>query len=488
MINSSRLIEKGNGFQFAPSGGISDTTLLTIASQFRTNISRKYKTSPAKSLSKLYSPEETTHASVKYDGEGVFVYYDNEKNECFAFNSPSGRTRKGLPCLQKTKEKLEKAGVRKALLVAELHLIPLQNQRTRVSDVIHATSNGTSEERERLALAFYDIIMLDGVDLRENQTNFLENWKKLSQIFPQTESQETAHLVESKLIAGKNLEEFFQETTQTRGLEGIVVRSLGNPTIYKIKPSISIDAVVTGYVEGEFEQNYGVLSLLCALTAPDNKTIQTLCRVGSGFSDELREKLTPTLQNLKCDAPVPLTDSDGRPITFVKPSLVVEIDGESLQEQTLTGEAITNQTFIWDGEAYQFQYTAPSALITHATFSRLREDKEWTNGGTRMEQALSENTIKEILNPVKETPTPSKILVREVFRKENKGNIAIRKILAIEKNQKGFHRYTIHYTDFSQGRSETLKTETRVADSQERLEEILESFRLEGNKKGWTKV
>lgn len=487
MLHKTKFDDKGNGVQIASSGGISDTTLMGVATDFRNRVSRKYRTLPARLLDTTFASIAQIIASVKYDGEGVFVYFDDELNLCLAFNAPSGRTRIGLPCLEKAKTILKAKGHKKGLFTAEIYLQSKPGERTRVSDVIHITSSGTAEERESLALAFYDVVMLDGKDLRDNQRSFKTTWDLLGTLFGEDPTQ-NCHRVEGQILTGKDITAWFQKVTEERGLEGVVIKLLDNETTYKIKPSLSIDCVALGYVEGDFEDKYGVLSILCGLTAPDGKTIQALCRVGSGFTDAQREEFLPALSSLKTADPLQMTDTDGRPIHFVEPKIVVEVEGEALQETDLAGNSIASQTLQWDGKTLEFKGMANAGRLTHATFVRLREDKVWNDGGTRMEQALAETAIAAILKPAKIQSTKPEIIIREVYTKVTKGETSIRKIVVTERHQPGFATWTIHWTDFSASRKDPLKTDTRIAESTERLEAILIGFREEASKKGWTKV
>lgn len=485
MLNTHQLKNKGNGFLYAHSGGISDNTLLRIANDFRTQTSRKYKNLTPAQLPHQFQDNESLHASIKYDGEGVFVYFDEEKDICLALNSPSGRTRIGLECLNQTKKALQAAQIKKALLAAECYL-QHPSQRTRVADVLRVTANGSPEERDQIALAFYDILMIDKKDYRE--TPYEETWATLGKLLPNSHS--LAHRASGDILEAKEVRPFFEKTTQEDHLEGLVLRSLTQKSIYKLKPQLSIDAVIIGFTEGQYDNQYGVLSLLCALTAPDNKTLQVLCRVGSGLDDATRQNLLPTLQAIKCNGPIPITDADGRPTHFVQPSLVIQIDGECLQTESLQGDPVQNPTFLWDPNKteYQFLGIRPSTHISHATFSQLRPDKTWDNGGTRMEQTLGLQTIKSLLHPEPAPTQTPKIVHREVFRKENRGAIAIKKIVVVERNQPGYHKYTLHFTDYSQGRAEPLKTETYVAETPQRLQALLQPLQNEGSKKGWTKL
>jgi len=485
MLHLQQFKNKGDRFLYAHSGGIQDAQLLQTGKEFKTQVHRNSRNLTPQDIPRTFSDEEPLLASVKYDGEGVLIYFEQEKDLCFAFNTPSGRTRMGSKCLQETAQALQAAGIRQALLAGELYL--KDSNRTRVSDVLRVTCNGSSEERKNLCLAFYDILMIDGKDWRHKPHR--ETWEKLSQIFPR-ETHTKAHLAEGEITLGKNILSYFQTITENRKLEGLVVKNLTNPSIYKIKPQLSIDAVVLGYVDGETEGGYGVLSMLCGLTAPNQSTIQSLCRVSSGLDQKTREELLPLLQNLRCDNPIPITDPEGRPTQFVKPKIVIEISGEGLQTESHSGDPLLNQTFQWDPteENYQFLGLRPSARLTHATFLSTRLDKTWDQGGTRMEQALSEETIQRIVTPEKPTSSTPKILLREVYRKENRGSISIRKIIVVERDQEGFHKFTLHFTDFSQGRTEPLKSQTQVAETQERLQNLLQPLQTECQKKGWTKL
>jgi hypothetical protein len=82
--------------------------------------------------------------------------------------------------------------------------------------------------------------------------------------------------------------------------------------------------------------------------------------------------------------------------------------------------------------------------------------------------------------------------VREVYVKEAKnrdpGLAAVRKIVVVHREDPGFARYTVHWTDFSPGRKDPLQTETRIAETPERLAELLDAYRVEGGKRGWMLV
>ena len=487
MLNETAFAEKGGGLRIALSGGIADTTLLGVATTFRNTVTRKYRMLSASQLARAFPGAAEVIASTKYDGVGVFVFYDAALDLCIAFNAPSGLTRIGLACTEHVKRRLAARGHSRALLCAELYL-KADGARTRSSDVIHVTSNGSAAERGRLALAFYDAVMLDGKDLRGQQRDYGKTWQLLDDLFG-TDASAPSHRVEGERMAADALPAWFAQVTRNGG-EGIVVRALHAETAYKVKPSLSIDAAVIGYVEGEFEDKYGVLSILCALTGPDGRTLQALCRVGSGLTDEQRESLLPALSIRRITSPLSMADSEGRPIHFVRPELVIEVEGEALHEASLAGTPVVNQTFRWDGTALHFTGLSPSPKLTHPTFARVRDDKVWDDGGTRMSQVMAEHAIAAVMNPAPAAPEEPRVHLREVYAKgKTPSDTAVRKIVVVERGGGSrFARFSVFWTDFSPGRKEPLKTELRIAATPERLEALLTDYRAEGRKRGWARV
>jgi hypothetical protein len=491
MLNDTAFADKGGGLRVAMSGGIANAALMHVATTVRNTVLRKYRILPARHIPLTLGAEPSVIASIKYDGEGVFVYFDAERDLCVAFNAPSGKARIGLPCTEQVKQELIAQGHTSALLSAELYLKTVADQRSRVSDVIHATSNGTPEERNQLALAFYNVVMLDRKNLSRNEHEFEATWDLLAALFG-TDASRAFHRVEGAVIPGAAAGAWFSDVT-ARGLEGMVARLPHDPAIYKIKPSLSIDCVVIGYVEGEFEGQYGVLSLLCALTGPDGKTLQAICRVGSGFTDAQRVDLLDTVGSRKITTPVNVTDSEGRPVTFIRPGLVVEVEGEELRATALNGRAALNQTFQWDGSELRFMGVAPSPKLTHPTFARIRDDKEWQDGGTRMEQVMSPAAIAAVCHPTTLTAPDPVVVLREVHVKHSKSgdpdDTCVRKILVVERNAPGrFTRFALHWTDYSRNRQVPLQTETRIAETPERLAELLDGYRATANKRGWARA
>src|ERR1051326_6822784 len=136
MIDPTKFVTKPGGSKFAPSGAVTDKILLEIASQYEIAVSKKMTAIKAEDLTRRFPGSDPILETTKYDGEGVFVYYEDGK-EPFTFHAHSGRARLGLPVLTELQQRLKKQSVRKALFRAELYLPDFKDgKRLGISEVI----------------------------------------------------------------------------------------------------------------------------------------------------------------------------------------------------------------------------------------------------------------------------------------------------------------------------------------------------------------
>ncbi len=480
MIDQSKLLAKGGNYKFAPSGAVTDRTLLEIATQFENQVSRKMAALTPDQLEKRFAGQEPILETTKYDGEGVFISWDQNQG-IFAFNAPSGRVRVGLPVLEALAAQFKKQKIQKALFRAELYLPQSGDvKRLGISDVIRVSFSGAPEEIASLKIAAFDAIMLDGKDLRANQENFRETWNLLERIFG-TDEASPFHRVAGSVVLEKELSKVFADRVAA-GHEGIVVRRLQRLDNAKIKPHVTIDAVVVGYVEGEFEGKYGVTSLLTALNYPEKENgrmlLQTFARVGSGFSDQQREELLRTFSPLATAAPLAMTDSDGRTVHFVKPVHIVELHGEDLVTTSSKDKENRTQLFAVDGGDYEFLGLIPFPRLTFATFATMRADKAVGTGGARIEQV-----VPNVQKPQwrKEEKRAVEILTREVYVKGD----AVRKLVIVKTAGEPATPFVVYWTDFSAKRKDPLKVTTQCAFTENRARDLAKQLVAENVTKGF---
>jgi hypothetical protein len=483
MLDLPKLLPKPGGSRFAPSGAVTDKILLEIASQYETAVSRKMTAIKPEELPRRFPGTEPVLETTKYDGEGVFVYYEAGM-EAFAFNAYSGRVRVGLPALVEVQQQLKKQNVRKALLRAELYLPDMKDgKRAGVADVIRVSFSGTEADLGRLRLAMLDVIMLDGKDLRANLEHFQDTWQILERLFG-SQTDRPCHRPEGAILPENQVATTFA-TRAAAGQEGLVIRRLKRADLIKVKPHLTVDAAVVGYVEGEFEGQFGVTSILTALTYPqrrDNMTfLQTLARVGSGLTDAQRLEFRDVLASVKTESPIAMTDSDGRAVSFVKPRYILELEGDDLLLTSGSDRENRTQLFAWDSDRFHFLGLTPCPRLTFPIFARLRSDKDLTSGGARFEQI-----VKNPLLPSLEKAAPAKpqVLRREVYTKAE----AVRKLVVVRQSLENAVPFLVYWTDFSAKRKEPLKVSSAFAFTESRATALAEKLIAENVTKGFVRA
>ena len=487
-------IQMRGKYGVATGSAVSDQVLLGIALDFDNQVMRKMQSLSPNDLAARLTGDSTVLVATKVDGEGTYVHFDataGAQNPAFAF-SAGGRVRLGFPALDLLASKLKAAGVQKALLRCELCLAldATQSARGGVAEVIRISFSGSEAEVANLKLVALDLVMLDGKDLRANQNDFAQTLSLLQKLVG-TDQNALVHCMASEVVPEKNVKAVFDRLI-SEGHEGIVVRRLNRADAWKVKPHRTIDAVIIGYVEGSFEEQYGVTSLLTALCYPVETNaglMQTFARVGSGLSDADRVALLDRLRALKVAGPIAMTDSSGRAVHFIRPELIAEIHGEDL----IVSEGVKQlqtQLVRWDkaNQSYQFLGLSACPRLSFARFSKLREDKNWSDGGARIAQIGAFNppagTAGSSNVGAAYEAAATKILRREVYLKGE----MLRKLLVVYKPSAGEFPYLLYWTDFSAKRAEPLKVSIEIAADAARAEQLAERMLAENLAKGWVRV
>ncbi len=487
MLDKTKFVKKTKLYSIAISSGVNDSVILDIGARYEERLSRNLTSIHPDEISKRFDGVKELLWTRKYDGEGVLVFYDQEM-ESFAFSAPSGRARLGLPVLDELSKKLKKAGINKALFRGELYL-PLKKgvHRPTVADVVRVSFGSNDEDIATLRLALFDIVMLDGEDMRDDGDSFLEEWDKLEGLVG-TSHKDLVHRVEGAKVPGGEIKKLFDREVGS-GEEGLVVRLLDKPECYKIKPRQTVDCVVIGYVEGQVENSIGVTSLLMALNYPlKGKTkelkLQSFARVGAGMNNELRFKLIDQLKALKVENPIPMTDSDGRPVWFVKPELIIEMIGDDVVAENSDKKPYRGQVFYWDVKKEEYSYfgLAQCPKLIFPSISKVRGDKNLSSGGARIEQVIEKPQAPKKKKSGGKKPV---VILRKVFRKAN----AVRKLVVTERiADDETIPFVLYFTDFSADRKDALKITTQYAYSKNRMEKLVEGLLEKNIKKGWDEV
>ncbi len=154
------------------------------------------------------------------------------------------------------------------------------------------------------------------------------------------------HIVESiETDDPKEIERFFEQAIAD-GTEGLVCKSLSDDSIYRAgarswlwvklkrsyqsKMSDPVDLVVVGAFHGMGRRAGSYGALLGAAYDHDADVYRTVCKVGSGFTDEVLAKLPKDLEPLRHEGRHPLVDSLLKADVWFVPERVMEVLGDEL--------------------------------------------------------------------------------------------------------------------------------------------------------------
>lgn len=501
MIDESRLTRKSERYAISTSNAVLDRVLMEVASHYQANVMGKMTALKPQELPKRYTGSEPVLAMTKVDGEGVLVYFEagrgfggKSPTQAFIFNAPSGRVRLGLPATDVLAQCLVDKGVKKALVRCELYLPnSADGRRYSSADVARASFATDEAQHQAMKLAVLDLVMLDGQDMRSQQGDFGPLWARLGDLFGVDESR-LVHRVAGCEMPESALAGYFEQQIQASS-EGLVVRRLSRPGMVKIKPHLTFDTLVMGYVLGDVDEDGhgepGVASILCGLVYPGapagQLAVQVFARVGSGMDDEQRRALLVQLQPDTVAAPLAMTDSDGRPIVFVKPRHVLEIEGDDIVGDVRNDKENVTQFLSWDGQAWTYYRQAQCPRVSFPIFGKLRSDKTPDESGASLKQVVSEPVLPP-LKPADPAQAPV-VLRREVYRKDGKsGDAAVRKLVVIEKFDPEAFPFVVFWTDYSSKRKEPLKVTTQFAITRERADALATRLVEEGVTKGFVRV
>ncbi len=189
----------------------------------------------------------------------------------------------------------------------------------------------------------FDVLYVNGRSLiresypkrREELEKLLENHKYIAL---------TRRIVSTNL---EEIDEYFQRCLE-RGAEGIICKSCSGSSYYEAgargwswikwkkeyasELSDTFDLVVVGGYAGRGKRSGTYGSLLCAAYNHEKDVFQTVCKLGTGFTDEQLETLPKKFQDLIVEekpARVEVTD-EAKPDYWFVPKFVVEILGSEI--------------------------------------------------------------------------------------------------------------------------------------------------------------
>jgi len=413
----------------------------------------------------------------KYDGEMSVLFFDGEQA---AIINRSGRIRTGLPCTEDAKAALIAAGVRQAVIPAELYVDETAG-RTRVFHVLNALSD--QKKIDSLRLAAFDILQLDDEPFKA--MSYGQTHDKLAELFA---SATLVTPVLSKPCGSKaGVKEIYADWVDGQGAEGLVVRT-ELPLVYKVKPRHTIDVAVVGYSEGSGDQAGQVRSLLFAMMGSKDE-FQVIGKAGTGMSEELKTELLGRLSEMVVDSQYIETDSNRVAFRMVRPEIVIEVMINDVLFDTATGY-IDNAVLSFEQGAYRHLGTVHGISVVSPVFVRFRDDKKAVHDDIRLSQISDFSFVPDAPVVSEAGSAKSELLKRVVYKKQLGTKLMVQKFMVWKTNKPApdYAGYVFHYTNFSSERKDPLQREVMVSDDEDQIMALCDASIETNVKKGWTAV
>jgi len=196
-------------------------------------------------------------------------------------------------------------------------------------------------EKFPVAVFLFECLYADGEDLTLKP--YPVRRRRLKEIVDETDRFKLVRALETADPA--ELEKFFEEAIAD-GCEGLVVKSTADDSIYragarswlwvKLKRSYQskmvepVDLVVVGAFHGRGRRAGSYGALLAAVYDPDADMFRTVCKVGSGFTDEDLAKLPGMLEDYRREDRHPRVDALLEADVWFSPGLVIEVLGDEI--------------------------------------------------------------------------------------------------------------------------------------------------------------
>jgi DNA ligase-1 len=189
-------------------------------------------------------------------------------------------------------------------------------------------------EKYPITVNLFDVLYLNGQDLLNEP--YKTRRKKLEDI---TNQDEYTKIVTQTIVHSENEIEDFLENGVNAGCEGLMLKVLDAPyragargsnwlklkREYRNELGDSLDLVVIGAFFGKGRRTGKYGTLLLASYNADNDTFESICKVGTGFTDENLDQFYQILQDKVTLKKNPRIESGMEPDVWFEPELVIEI-------------------------------------------------------------------------------------------------------------------------------------------------------------------
>ncbi len=196
---------------------------------------------------------------------------------------------------------------------------------------------------EEIPVAFFpfDVLYADETDLTDHP--YIERRRRLRSLVSTSEKIDlsTQEICDSP----QQLDDLMQQAVAD-GCEGLMIKSIGSDSTYKAgargwtwikykreyksEMQDSVDLAIVGAFAGRGRRGGGYGALLLAAYDEKNDVFRTVCKCGSGFTDEDLRKLPDLLSRYRIDHKHPRVDSKLESDVWFIPGLVLEVVGAEI--------------------------------------------------------------------------------------------------------------------------------------------------------------
>jgi hypothetical protein len=461
--------EFGNGFIDAE---LNDAELIDYVSAYRRRVAGNYRPLLLDDFGNL--PANGLLVSTKIDGELWFLV--SSLKSIFLVNTKGQVIHGNIPVLADAKKLPENT-----IIAGELYA-KVDGRRSRVGDLSALLTYRNESDIKNLSFAAFDLLRSSGVSV---DTHYADRYAELNELITSSGSLSVA---KSEEIDRNRLMTRFESEVIKGQAEGLIVR-LPSGLIYKLKPTITIDAAVVAYTT-KSQESVMARSILLALMRQDGK-FQIIGGCGNLGSDSDRVSLAEKLEKLKVNTPIRYASDSGNLYTFVKPEIVVEVKVTDFQLERSDGNNSATMNLIYKDKLWHLGSLSSCPRPIHPVLVRVRTDKKVNQDDTRISQIADFMGTDDDTKANREI-AKSNVVRREVWTKQTKGVVAVRKLLVWKTNKdslnSNFPAFVIHWTDYSPGRASPLDREVKVAPTIELAFNIADQLVDTNIKKGWEKV
>lgn len=468
------------GGRKSPIGGLEDTELHDKLKNYKKLVAKRYRVVFPDNITK-FLPEGKLWISTKIDGELWFLVKRGDEVALCAYN---GRVLQGVPVVDEAAKALEGSG--DIIIPGELCAVPPDgSSRPRVGHV--ALCLGDDSLAKNLAFRAFDVLEADSEDWLYRA--YEDRYKRLEELFSSGKRCALVTTIEGEKDVAS---EYFNEWVKSGKHEGVIARTEQGIT-YKIKPFITIDAVVLAFGEREENGRPEVREITVGVMRDDGSW-HILGSVGTGFSEADRLDWHERLSAIEVPSSFRMANREGTLCRFVKPEIVVEVKVSDIVDTDSRDMPVRRMALEYDAaDGWSALGSLPIVSLIHPTIVRERTDKAIDSQSIGLDQIFQHVPFEgRELKAESSDLSKSAILKRGVYKKDSKGNVAVRKYVAFATNKAeedpNYPPFVVFFTDFSPGRKDPLKTDMRVTPHRDMVDAYITEWIADNVKKGWEEV